>query len=80
MVNIGTLGGTESDVVAVNDDGVVVGGSRTAGNTAWHAFAWTRERGTIRAWAGLRLHRQQLLSRLDHEPGPRIELFEWTGR
>jgi probable HAF family extracellular repeat protein len=47
MVNLGTLGGGESDVVAVNADGVVVGGSWTAGNAAWHAFAWTRQRGTI---------------------------------
>ena len=47
MANIGTLGGGESDVTAVNEEGLVVGGSWTAGNVAWRAFAWTRKTGII---------------------------------
>src|SRR3954454_19939193 len=43
-VDLGTLGGNESNAVAVNSDGQVVGFSFTAGHSQ-HAFSWTKTGG-----------------------------------
>jgi len=45
-VDLGTLGGRESQAVAVNDRGQMVGWSRTADDKT-HAFLWTESRGMI---------------------------------
>src|SRR5712692_4043019 len=47
MVDLGTLGGTESVPFAVNSSGQVVGGSSTTGDTASHAFSWTSGGGMV---------------------------------
>ncbi len=46
MIDLGTLGGTESEAYGVSD-GQVVGGSSIAGNAAYHAFSWTPVGGMI---------------------------------
>jgi probable HAF family extracellular repeat protein len=38
-VNLGTLGGTQTSAAALNNNGLVVGGSKTVGGS-WHAFLW----------------------------------------
>src|SRR5260221_13101177 len=43
-VDLGTLGGSESHAMAVSNNEVVVGDSRTADGTQ-HAFLWTRISG-----------------------------------
>ena len=43
--DLGTLGGTRSDAVEINERGQVVGGSLTGGGK-WHAFLWQRGRMT----------------------------------
>ena len=40
MIDLGTLGGTESQAIAVNDRGQVVGTSRLAGGGSTRAFLW----------------------------------------
>jgi probable HAF family extracellular repeat protein len=46
-IDIGTLGGNSSYASAVNDLGMVVGGSWTAGNATWRAFAWWLPSGMV---------------------------------
>jgi probable HAF family extracellular repeat protein len=41
VVDLGTLGGSTSEAYGLNDDGVVVGASAIAGNTASHAFVYS---------------------------------------
>src|SRR5207245_1958234 len=45
--DLGTLGGTNSDAIAVSGSGQVVGESSTAGDTASHAFSWTSGGGMV---------------------------------
>ena len=47
MVDLGTLGGTESTAAAVNSTGQVVGWSTTAGDALTHAFSWTADGGMV---------------------------------
>ena len=47
MVDLGTLGGINSDAHAVNDRGQVVGESYAAGGACLHAFSWTRAGGMV---------------------------------
>ena len=46
MTDLGTLGGTYSDALALNDQGRVVGRSSTPSG-AYHAFSWTSGEGMI---------------------------------
>lgn len=46
MTDLGTLGGATSHANAVNDDGLVVGQSQTAGNQ-FHAFAYDPDTGVM---------------------------------
>jgi probable HAF family extracellular repeat protein len=49
--DLGTLGGTSSGAMAINDAGVIVGWSAVAGDTRYHAFVWKngvmRDLGTL---------------------------------
>jgi len=47
MVDLGTLGGTNSFAYAVNDQGQVVGNSQTVEALAGHAFVWTASEGMV---------------------------------
>src|SRR5260370_40802009 len=47
IVDLGTLGGTDSFSFAVNGRGQVVGESSTSGNAATHAFSWTSGGGMV---------------------------------
>jgi probable HAF family extracellular repeat protein len=47
MVDLGTLGGTQSTASAVNGTGQVVGWSTTAGDAVTHAFSWTAASGMV---------------------------------
>src|SRR5207249_4109348 len=47
MIDLGTLGGSASQAVAVNASGQVVGASYTAGDSATRAFSWTAAAGMI---------------------------------
>jgi len=47
LVELGTLGGSNSYAYALNDDGSIVGASETADGYFIHAFLWTQERGMI---------------------------------
>jgi probable HAF family extracellular repeat protein len=57
MLDLGTLGGTSSTVGvtdttrgpdgAINASGQVVGQSRTAGDSEWHAYSWTQSGGMV---------------------------------
>ena len=46
-IDLGTLGGTFSEAVAVNASGQVVGDSTTAAPGERHAFSWTRAGGMV---------------------------------
>ena len=41
FTDLGTLGGTTSHAVAINDSGMIVGASRLAGDIETHAFLWS---------------------------------------
>jgi len=49
LLDLGTLGGTDSVADAVNGSGLVVGASNTVGNSLYseHAFSWTSEGGLV---------------------------------
>jgi probable HAF family extracellular repeat protein len=47
FVDIGTLGGDASFAAGVNDQGLVVGNSQTAGNAAIRAFVWSASTRTM---------------------------------
>ena len=47
MVDLGTLGGTESHAYGVNRWGFVVGDSRIGDGTTLHAFAWSESMGMV---------------------------------
>ena len=47
VIDIGTLGGTISEARDVNDNGQVVGFSRTSGDVTSHAFSWTATGGMV---------------------------------
>jgi probable HAF family extracellular repeat protein len=40
MTDLGTLGGTSSQPVGINEAGQVIGFATTAGNAEQHAFVW----------------------------------------
>ena len=46
-IDLGTLGGTRSEAVAVNAAGQVVGHSLLAGDADTHAFSWTKQGGMV---------------------------------
>lgn len=46
-VDLGSLGGSYSYAVAINASGQVVGNSFVSGDTATHAFLWTKQGGMI---------------------------------
>jgi probable HAF family extracellular repeat protein len=46
-VDLGTLGGTDSAALAVNDAGQVVGESMPRGDATVHAFSWTQAAGMV---------------------------------
>src|SRR4051812_48315281 len=46
VVNLGTLGSTYAGAKAINDAGVVTGGSDTATQDL-HAFRWTKQAGMV---------------------------------
>ena len=41
LTDLGTLGGSWSNVVAINDKGQVIGWSQTIGDLTWHAFFYS---------------------------------------
>jgi probable HAF family extracellular repeat protein len=45
LVDIGTLGGTNSQAVDINASGVAIGSSQTSGNVATHYFRWSSGTG-----------------------------------
>jgi probable HAF family extracellular repeat protein len=45
-IDLGTLGGSESQADDINASGQVVGQAQTAAG-AWHAFSWTRTGGMV---------------------------------
>ena len=47
IIDLGTLGGSTIDVVAITDAGQVVGSSSLAGDAITHAFSWTAAGGMI---------------------------------
>lgn len=47
LEDLGTLGGSVAQAVAINDGGEVVGVSFVAGSNALHAFRWTRATGMV---------------------------------
>jgi probable HAF family extracellular repeat protein len=47
MVDLGTLGGTQSSAAGVNANGQVVGSSDLAGDTEQHVFSWTAAGGMV---------------------------------
>jgi probable HAF family extracellular repeat protein len=46
-IDLGTLGGTYSAAIAVNDSDQVVGTASLAGDAAYHAFSWTQAGGIV---------------------------------
>ena len=46
-IDLGTLGGSRSGAVAVNDNGMVVGYSFITGDAGSHAFSWTEAGGMV---------------------------------
>ena len=47
LIDIGTLGGSSSQVAALNERGQVVGSAALAGDQVSHAFAWTDAGGIV---------------------------------
>ena len=47
MVDLGTLGGSSSSAVALNESGQVVGWSNTSSEGSKHAFSWTAAGGMV---------------------------------
>jgi probable HAF family extracellular repeat protein len=73
-VDLGTLGGTATQVAGINDAGQVIGASFLAGNFIEHAFVWTSAGGM--ADLGTLGTQQSMATRR----GPSSTWARWAGR